>query len=113
MAAREPRLSPPTPDSIDSASGCLARLFWMLAGHVALFYLAIGIYTRRPGALSWLDLGYWLVVVAVVAVRYADVRYLGGRTAEGASATLRDWGRFAAALVGAAAVAWGAAHLLG
>jgi hypothetical protein len=113
VAAREPVLPDPDPKHIDSASGCLARIFWMAAGNVLLFFFAAGIFSKSPGVLSWLDLGYWLVVAAAVTVRYTDVRYLGGRTADGVSATLRDWGRYAAILVGAAVVVWGAAHLLG
>ncbi|MBI5440817.1 MAG: hypothetical protein HY900_06360 [Deltaproteobacteria bacterium] len=113
MSAREPRLPETAPQRVDSFSGCLARLFWMAAGNVLLFFLAAGIFSKSPGALSGLDLGYWLVVAASLAVRYADIRYLGGRTANGVSATLRDWGRYAAILVGVALVVWGAAHLMG
>ena len=113
MATREPVLPEPIPEQLGSFSGCLARIFWMAAGNVVLFFFAAKIFARSNRSLSWMDAGYWLVVVAVLVVRYADVRYLQGHTANGAPATLRDWGRYAFALAAVAAVLWGAAHLLG
>ncbi len=48
----------------------------------------------------------------LVAVRYADIRYLGGRTAEGVPATMAHWRRYVLVLMVASTAVWLTAHII-
>jgi len=93
-----------------AALGVLARIFWMGAGNFALALVAMLI--AQSTALSGLDLLFWMIVGALLAVRYVDITRLGGTTAEGAPASTRDWYRYAVYLLLAAGVLWALAHTL-
>jgi hypothetical protein len=94
----------------DTVSGCLVRFFWMLVGNMALFFLTIIIAQYEAFELSIHDAAFWAVVLLLLAVRFVDISYMSGGTADGNRATLSDWKRYAAVLVGVAAAAWLAAH---
>jgi hypothetical protein len=72
-------------------AGLILRLLWFIAGHLALVVFALLVAQR--GRFSFLDLGYWLTIVFILAVRWVDVTRFGGQTSQGEPATLRDWGR--------------------
>jgi len=90
--------------------GCLVRLYWFLAGNVALLILARAILQARDGFLTWRDAAFWAVAASLALVRYLDVRFLGGRTAEGTPATPRHWRRYTVSLATASLIVWGLAH---
>ena len=96
----------------EGASGCLLRVYWMLLGN-ALVFLCAYLIVQAEGALTLVDAVYWLGVAGLLAARYADVRYMQGRTADGQPATMRDWRRYRLGVLGTSAVLWGAAHALG
>lgn len=75
--------------------GVIARLYWIFLGLVLLLFLLVYLFEKRPAFPALVDLACLLVVGSLVAVRYADVRYLGGRTAEGELATTAHWRRYA------------------
>ena len=85
-------------------AGCLVRLFWMFGGLMLLFFLSVSIYDHR--SFSARDLGFWLVVLCLVLIRYADIRYLDGQTAEGAPATMTHWRRYSIGLLAGALGVW-------
>ena len=89
------------------ATGCLARLTWLLGGPFLLLALAAAIYRNDHGALSLPSLGYWVVALLAVGVRYLDVHRLHGETVKGEPATDRDVRAYAARLLGFAAALWG------
>ena len=95
-----------------SASGCLARLFWMGMGNIILFFCLTYIFHNRVRGLALVDLGYWLTVAAMVAARWVDIRACHGDTVTGEPATLSHWRRYAVRLAGGALVAWIIIHLL-
>ncbi len=103
-----------TPESAANTSivGCLVPVFWMLAGNGILAVCAVAIASKGIGIFSLLDVFYWLTVGCLVAARYADIRYLGGRTTDGTSATMAHWRRYALILVVAVTVVWITAHLI-
>ncbi len=93
-----------------SSLGCLARLYWLLLGNVALGVSAIGVFQSRGAWLSARDILYWALVLSLLCVRYADVRYLGGATATGQPASVRDWRRYAVLVLAASAGLWALMH---
>ena len=88
--------------------GTLARLFWTLIGNPAVLFLAVGIFQRHAPffEVSRLDLIYWILVALLVVVRYCDIKYLGGLTAEGKPASMRDWRIYAALILSISAGIW-------
>lgn len=102
-------------DSTELASnigclGVLARLIWLGLGNGLLVLLAAVI--TQPGADRVTDLLFWLVAALIVVARYADVRWLGGFTAEGERASMADWRRHVVILIPVAAALWAAAHFI-
>jgi hypothetical protein len=94
-------------------SGCLVRLFWMGVGNLVLVLTAIGIGQKHAGfALGGLDVLLWATAGCLLAVRYFDIRYLAGETADNRPASMSDWRRYAATLLGVSLALWLAAHLL-
>ncbi len=95
------------------ASGCLVRLFWMGIGNFVLAMSAIGIGQSQAGwGLTYMDALFWGTALCLLAVRYADIRYLAGETSDSRPATMSDWRRYAATVLGVSLVLWIGAHLL-
>lgn len=106
-----PKKSEETPQvAYDRPEGCLLRLFWMVAGNLALFALVLAIFNR--GGFSLLDGAYWLVVVALAASRYLDIRRFAGLTVDGTPATMAHFSRYGARLLIVATGLWVAVHVL-
>lgn len=95
-----------------SGLGCAARFFWMAAGNAALAFLLIFIGQQRGFTLSWRDAAFWGVVAILLAVRAADIRWLGGRTTEGEPATMALWRKWALLLIAISLALWALAHLV-
>jgi hypothetical protein len=84
----------------------------MLLGNFALAIAAVAIAQRPEGALvSAADVVYWLAVAGMVAARYADIRFFGGKTSDGRPATMSDWGRYTLIVAVAAAAVWAVVRL--
>lgn len=94
-------------------AGCLVRLLWLIVGNVALALIAFAIFHHQGGfALSFRDLIFWLLVPTLLMLRYLDIRYLEGKTADNRPATIADWRRYAVGLLAASLVLWLAVHWL-
>jgi len=97
------------PPQHDTAIGCLVRVFWII-GALPLIILAVEIGYKRQARLTIIDLLFWLLAIAMVAVRYADIRWFDGKTTDGKPATMATWRRYGL-LIGAVALGlWGAAQ---
>lgn len=94
----------------DPPAGCFLRLFWMVLGNLILLACAYGIVQHRSTVLSIADAFYWASVGCLLAVRYVDIRYAQGLTADGDPATMAHWRRYAVLLGGIAAVLWFVVH---
>lgn len=90
----------------NSGSGCLLRLYWMFGGNIILFFLAILIADKRFPFPSLPDLAYWIIVLTLFAVRYVDIRYMQGETAEGKTASMKDFRSYVLILVIASCLVW-------
>jgi hypothetical protein len=92
-------------------SGCLTRLFWMGIGNFVLVLTAVGIGQNRAGfTLGAMDVLFWATAFGLLAVRYVDIRYLGGQTADSRPASMADWRRYAATVLGVSLALWLVAH---
>lgn len=73
--------------------GSLARLYWMLIGNLALFFTGVGI-ARAENALP-LCIFYFFILITLISLRYADVKFLYGQLADASGpATINDWKKY-------------------
>ena len=85
----------------------------MFAGNAALLVLLAIMALKDSALLSFVSIGFWIVVALIVLARYVDVtRYNGTRTDGGTPATLRDVKRHGTRMVVIASAAWVLAHVL-
>ena len=96
-----------------SGRAALARIYWMMLGNVPLIFLIMAIADRKFASPLIPSLAYYLVVLSVVIVRYVDIRYLNGQTADDKPATLRHWRRHALILGIVSSCAWLVAFMMG
>lgn len=91
-----PDASPQSDSPQQHLSGCLTRLCWMILGNAALLAGAIAVAKSKRPAFAAADAAFWLIAAAILFVRYADIRWFAGQTADGhAPATMRHWRRYA------------------
>jgi hypothetical protein len=88
----------------------IARLFWMVFGNFILVISAISILAGK-GTTSYVsDVVFWCDVVALVIVRFLDIKFLDGLTTTGKPATLAHWRKYAIMLIICSGLIWAAAH---
>lgn len=97
------------PQSPETASGCLLRVYWMLLGNALVAVAAYKI-AQAENAFALVDLVYWLIVSTLIGARYVDIRILHGRTGEGQPATMEHWKRYSLKVVGMSVFLWFVAH---
>ena len=100
----------PSQSEYTPPQGCLLRLFWMAFGNLALLALAAVIFERK--AFSIFDVIYWLLVIALAAARYIDIRRFNGLTIDGEPATTIHLRLYLIKLIILAAVLWSVVHLI-
>lgn len=92
-------------------TGCLSgivRFIWLMAGNAALFLLTALIVQRK--ALSSLDIAFWVIVCAVILIRFIDITRMHGLTADGDPASLQHWRRYVLRLLLIGGGVWVLAH---
>jgi hypothetical protein len=84
------------PSRIESTPslGVLARFYWMAIGPMIIILIAVAFMMKSLEKNVITNLVYWGLVLSVILVRYLDIRYLKGETADGEPATLKHWKRF-------------------
>jgi hypothetical protein len=100
-------------DKIDKQSGILAilaRPFWMFFGNFILLISVANIFAGEIKTPYVSDFVFWGVVVALIIVRFLDIKFLNGQTAAGKPATIKHWRNYAILLVVISAAVWAAAH---
>ena len=94
-----------------AGSGCVIRLAWMAIGHVVLFFAIIFIVRDNPGIASAYDAVFWGGVLAILGLRYIDIKWLNGLTATGNEpASMTHWRKHALLLLIIGLVLWLGAH---
>jgi hypothetical protein len=107
-------MSAPTNRPIDKQGGILAilaRPFWMFFGNFALMICAANIIMGKSSSTRISDIIFWCAVVAMIIVRFLDIKFLDGQTTTGEPASLAHWRKYAIILVICSGVIWAAAHL--
>jgi len=94
----------------DTTLGCLVRFLWTFAGNIALFFLAASMAYQEAVKLTWRDAAFWALIVVLIVIRFVDISYLHGKTADDKPATRSDWKRYVALLLGVALAVWLAVH---
>jgi hypothetical protein len=89
----------------------LARPFWMFLGNFALMICAVNIFVGENKSTRTSDIIFWCVTAAMIIVRFLDIKFLDGLTADGKPASLRHWRRYAIILALSSALVWAAAHI--
>jgi len=102
----------PAASKQDSIIGLLARVFWMLIGNGVLAISMISILLQEGSMFHAADLVFWITIAALILVRYLDIKFWGGMTAAGGSATIANWSRYAAALLIGSAAVWALSHVV-
>ena len=93
-------------------SGCLLRLYWMFGGNIVLLFLVVFTIDKHFKFPSWLDLAYLITVLTLVVVRYIDVSYMQGETAEGKPASMKDFRSYVLILIIASSLVWALTFVL-
>jgi hypothetical protein len=89
-----------------SVTGCLVRVGWMVAGNAALAMLAVTIMLEPSWTITAKDAVFWSFVGVIIGLRYVDVAWLGGLTADGTPATRQHLVRHAVVLAGISVLLW-------
>ena len=108
MPAQDPR----TPSETESGRGCLpalVRLVWIFGG-ILLLYAALFVAQRKGGLLA--DLGLFALALALILVRFIDIKYLKGETMDNKPAGPREWRRYALIMMIAAGLLYALAKIL-
>jgi hypothetical protein len=89
----------------------LARPFWMFLGNFVLMICAVNTFIGESKSTRTSDIIFWSAVAAMIIVRFLDIKFLDGLTADGKPASLRHWRRYAIILALSSALVWAAAHI--
>jgi len=81
-----------------------------MVGNFALVVL-LGLVVQH-GSFSYLDAIFWVVVGALLFIRYADIKWLKGLGADAEPATMKDWAKYTRLLLLIAGGAWVVVHAL-
>jgi hypothetical protein len=106
-------MSAPTNHHFDRQSGIwaiLARPFWMFFGNFILLISAAHMFVGENKQSHVSDIFFWGAVLALIVVRFLDIKFLNCQTATGAPATIKHWRNYAILLIVIAAVIRSAAH---
>lgn len=93
-----------------SVAGLLLRAWWMLLGNGVLVLVLAVMAFERSALPSRIDAAFAALVASLLVARFADVRWFGGVTADGARATREHVRRYALRLLGGSAAGWGVAN---
>ena len=92
--------------------GCLSgliRLYWLSIGNLCLFFSAIA--SAKEPSSATMGVLFLGAVVALLLVRFVDIRVYKGQTSEGEPATIAHWRRYALRLVIFSVALWGVVRL--
>ncbi len=115
MSAKNSRFPSAKPqadtETIDKQSGILAliaRPFWIFFGNFILLISAANIFAGENKTFYVSDFVFWGGVVALIVVRFLDIKFLNGQTATGKPATIKHWRNYAIILTLVSAAIWAA-----
>lgn len=83
----------------------------MFGGNGLLAYMVFYVIHHPSRSVMIPGLMYAGTLIAMIVVRYVDIRFLNGETAEGKPATLAHWRQYSVILIAVALIVWIAACL--
>jgi hypothetical protein len=97
--------------SNEGATGCLARLYWMFAGNVIVFFALVMIAMDKSASfLTPLDLLFAAGVFSVLLTRYLDTAYFKGTDSDGNVSTMEGFRKYLRNVLLITLPLWGVAH---
>lgn len=102
-----------TPTIERTTAGSLLWFFWRVGGNIIVYIAWVMIVLTTAPLPSLLDATVLLVVLLMIIARRIDIVRYSGRTTDGEPATLKDWRRYVAILIGANIAGELIAHQLG
>jgi hypothetical protein len=100
------------PAKSESNGGCLSvlvRLTWIFGGSI-LVLCAIFVAQGKAPVLA--DIIFFSLALGLVLIRFIDIRYLKGETADNQPATLKHWRRYSIKLLLAAGFLYSLAKIV-
>lgn len=83
------------------------RLCWMYFGPTTLLFLAIGsAFKNSNKIINTSHIVFWIVVIAIIAIRYIDIRYFNGETKDFEPSTMLHLKKYSIGLPIYAALTW-------
>lgn len=82
----------------------------MFLGNFTLMICAANVLMGESSSTRASDTIFWCMVLAMIIVRFLDIKFLNGQTATGEPATLSHWLKYAIVLIIISAIIWSAAH---
>jgi hypothetical protein len=109
-----PSASRPDPAGVrkTDALSLPVRLYWFIYGYIFTLYSINEIFQEKGLFFSKGDFLYWLSILMLVVMRFIDVKFLHGDTADGNPATIKDFFQYSIMLFVISLVIWGGAHFL-
>jgi hypothetical protein len=96
----------------ESRSGCLSvlvRLAWIFGGSLLLFF---AFYVAQDKASGRADIFFWTFTVALILVRFLDIRFFSAETMDNKPATIKHWSRYSILLLIVSAVLYALAKII-
>lgn len=87
----------------------LLRLAWIFGGSLLIFCV-IFVAQRKAPILA--DIIFLLFTIGLVLIRFIDIRYFKGETADNRPATLKHWRRYSIGLLIAAGLLYSLAKII-
>ncbi len=104
--------SPQPPAEPESRRGCLPVLFrltWIFGG-IAIIYCALFVAQAKGGIAA--DILLWVLALAIILVRFIDIKFLKGETRDNRQATMKDWRRYALMMLALSGILYALAKLI-
>jgi len=96
----------------DSILSLFVRVFWMLLGNTILVILTIFILRGERWTFHAVDAVFWITVSLQIFARYLDIRFYGGLTSTGESATMANWRKYVIIVLICSTILWVFAHAI-
>ncbi len=99
-------------EKYDSIFSLFVRVFWMLLGNAIFLLAAISISRHKGETFHTADIIFWGTAVALIFVRYLDIKFYNGLTTTGQPASMVHWRKYAILLLICSTVIWILAHII-
>jgi len=95
-----------------SVLSIIVRIYWFALGYFFTLYSVKRIFSFKAQFFSTGDILYWLSIIMIIGVRFIDVKFLHGDTAEGIPATMKDFFIYSGSLIIISLMLWFGIHFI-